>query len=57
MTITKKELELEINALKDFGLTSEEIEGYLEFYKDTFIIEEIKNKKVRVINSKKRMEQ
>ena len=43
MTIGKKELEFELIFLQEFGLTPEELEGYLEFYNDIFDIEEYKN--------------
>ena len=32
------ELQLEIKELRDVGLTEEEIEGYIEFYHDSWIV-------------------
>jgi hypothetical protein len=51
MKITQKELEQELNSLRAFGLTQEELEGYVEFYKDTLEVEPVKGRKVRVLNS------
>ena len=50
-TITKQELVQELKTLKKFGLTDEEIEGYLEcYYKNKFLIVSSK----RILNSKQR---
>jgi hypothetical protein len=51
MKITQKELEQELNSLEAFGLTQEELEGYVKFYKDTLEVELIKKRKVQVLNS------
>ena len=47
MGITKKERKLEEKVLESFGLLSQEIEGYFDFY-------DIKPKKIRTINSRKK---
>lgn len=51
--ITKRELNSEINILRSFGLTLEEIEGYLEFYKEIFKIEDFKYRRTQVLNTKR----
>lgn len=44
MTITKKELEFELIFLQELGLTPEELEGYLDFYEESFQIERTEDK-------------
>lgn len=50
--ITKRELNSEINILRGFGLTLEEIEGYLEFYKEIFK-KDFKYRRTQVLNTKR----
>lgn len=55
MKITQKELEQELaklNSLKVFGLTQNELEGYIEFYKDTLEIEPTDGRKIWILNSR-----
>lgn len=47
--ITRKELNSEINILQNFGLTLKEIEGYLEFYREIFKIEDLKYRKIKLL--------
>lgn len=42
MKIIKKEYEQEVESLKKFGLTEEEIEGYFELYYDAEELNEIR---------------
>jgi hypothetical protein len=56
MKFTKKERELEVISLESFGLTSEEIEGYFDFYEDIWALERPKRRKIMIINSKKKVD-
>jgi len=51
-TITKQELIRELKTLKNFGLTDEEIEGYIDYYYKNKI--RIIINRSRVLNSMKR---
>jgi hypothetical protein len=54
MKITQQELDQELSALRAFGLTEEEIEGFVEFYQDTLEIGPHKEKRVCVLNTGKK---
>jgi len=54
MGFTKKERKLEAISLEGFGLLSEEVEGYFDFYDAIWISEKSKRKKIVVINSRKK---
>jgi len=54
MKITQKELEQELISLKAFGLTIEELEGYVEFYEGTLEVEPVNKKIIWVLNTGRR---
>ena len=52
LKITKKELSMELDSLKAFGLTREELEGFVDFCKYTLEMESSSKRRIRVLNGK-----
>lgn len=53
MTILNRKLVYDLHALKQFDLTDEELEGYIDFYLDTYIQEETQQNTTPKQKSKK----